>query len=94
MTFVCPRCKGPLLTQENAYTCEACNATYPVVMGIPDFRVFDDPWIEKEDDYAKAARIVSSPITTGPDVCMDTPAPPALIAGIERCGPRRSRDSV
>lgn len=58
MTFVCPLCKGPLAQATDAYRCAPCGRTYPVVLGIPDFRVFPDPWIEIEDDWAKARRLM------------------------------------
>ncbi|HKS05492.1 MAG TPA: methyltransferase domain-containing protein [Gemmatimonadaceae bacterium] len=57
--FVCPRCHGTLTRTNDAYTCEPCNARYPIVEGIPDFRVFPDPWIGLEDDRAKGARVAA-----------------------------------
>lgn len=59
LTYVCPRCKGALVTESEAYACAACAARYPIVLGIPDFRVFPDPWIEYEDDRAKARQIAA-----------------------------------
>lgn len=53
--FVCPRCKAPLSREaRDAYRCRACERRYPIVMGIPDFRLFPDPYISIEDDYRKA----------------------------------------
>ena len=57
LDYVCPACKGELERREGAYSCEPCQATYPVLVGIPDFRVFDDPYIDLEDDRSKAQRI-------------------------------------
>ena len=54
---VCPRCRGDLVTRDDAYRCGACDVSYPVVLGIPDFRVFPDPWIGLEDDREKARRL-------------------------------------
>lgn len=56
--FCCPICKGPVQQEPGAYRCDACDKRYPIVLGIPDFRVFPDPWIEYDDDYAKAQRLV------------------------------------
>jgi len=56
-TFVCPRCRGPLSSTSDAYACAPCAATYPVILGIPDFRVEPDPWISLEDDRTKAIRL-------------------------------------
>ncbi len=52
--FVCPACKGPL---EPEYECRNCARTFPVVHGIPDFRLFPDPYIGIEEDRAKAAHL-------------------------------------
>ena len=56
--FICPRCRGELECEESAYRCAPCAATYPIVLGIPDFRVEPDPWISLEDDRAKARRLI------------------------------------
>jgi 2-polyprenyl-3-methyl-5-hydroxy-6-metoxy-1,4-benzoquinol methylase len=40
------------------YECVRCRSGYPVVLGIPDFRLFPDPWIGFEDDRQKARRLV------------------------------------
>jgi ubiquinone/menaquinone biosynthesis C-methylase UbiE/uncharacterized protein YbaR (Trm112 family) len=52
--FCCPACKGPLRFQESEYTCLSCANNYPVILDIPDFRVFPDPYIDFEDDHKKA----------------------------------------
>lgn len=55
--FVCPRCHGTLQRASESYRCAACAAEYPIVLGIPDFRIFPDPWIGLEDDRNKARRL-------------------------------------
>ena len=35
--FVCPKCKSPLHSTENALHCSECNRVYPLVGDIPDF---------------------------------------------------------
>jgi ubiquinone/menaquinone biosynthesis C-methylase UbiE/uncharacterized protein YbaR (Trm112 family) len=57
LTFVCPRCRGPLQTRDAAYGCPACALTFPVVCGIPDFRLAPDPYIGIDDDRRKAERL-------------------------------------
>jgi SAM-dependent methyltransferase len=52
--YACPRCRGELAIQPDAYVCGGCQTRFPVVLGIPDFRVFPDPWIGLEDDREKA----------------------------------------
>src|SRR5215813_4844849 len=51
--FCCPQCKGDLEHPAEAYVCRPCDRRYPVVRGIPDFRVFPDPYIDYEDDHNK-----------------------------------------
>lgn len=43
--FVCPRCTCAIALDDGAtsYECKSCSATYPVVLGIPDFRLRRDP---------------------------------------------------
>jgi len=56
---VCPRCRGGLAVQLDAYDCNRCHVRFPVVLGIPDFRLVPDPWISLEDDREKARRLES-----------------------------------
>ena len=54
--FVCPACRSSLehhAAPDEHYACSACARTYPVVIGIPDFRLLPDPWIGIEADRAK-----------------------------------------
>lgn len=55
--FVCPACRGELETPPSAYACRACGRLYPVVCGIPDFRLAPDPYIGIEEDRRKAERL-------------------------------------
>lgn len=55
--YCCPRCKGTLSSLPDAYACAPCNVRYPIVLGIPDFRVFPDPYIGLVEDHRKGARI-------------------------------------
>jgi SAM-dependent methyltransferase len=57
--FVCPRCHGALDRAAESYRCATCAADYPIVLGIPDFRIFPDPWIGFEDDRNKARRLAT-----------------------------------
>ena len=60
LDYVCPRCRGELEVRRDAYACPGCGVSYPVVLGIPDFRVAPDPWIGMEDDRAKARRVIDA----------------------------------
>jgi ubiquinone/menaquinone biosynthesis C-methylase UbiE/uncharacterized protein YbaR (Trm112 family) len=53
VAFVCPVCRRPVAREADAYVCAACPRRYPIVLGIPDFRLTPDPWISIEDDRAK-----------------------------------------
>jgi ubiquinone/menaquinone biosynthesis C-methylase UbiE/uncharacterized protein YbaR (Trm112 family) len=55
----CPLCKQELEAREQAFSCPPCGRTYPVVLGIPDLRVYSDPYITVEQDYEKG-RIVQA----------------------------------
>ena len=39
--YACPTCKGVLKRTDEALSCQACPATYPIVDGIPDFILED-----------------------------------------------------
>ncbi|MBM3784753.1 MAG: methyltransferase domain-containing protein [Acidobacteria bacterium] len=53
MRYVCPKCKGEVVVADESYACGPCGLEYPVVCGIPDFRLFGDPYIDIEADRAK-----------------------------------------
>lgn len=56
----CPVCKGNLCEQtkdKEQLICEHCNKTYPVILGIPDLRVFPDPYIDFEADREKGRHV-------------------------------------
>jgi SAM-dependent methyltransferase len=64
--IVCPHCRGELrrTADERGDTpgqlaCAACHRRFPVVCGIPDLRIFPDPYITLEEEYAKARHLVS-----------------------------------
>lgn len=52
----CPACRGGLewgASSTSALRCSSCGQHYPVMCGIPDLRVFPDPYIDMEEDRAK-----------------------------------------
>ena len=55
--LVCPQCQGPLGSAPDAYHCEACGRRYPILCGIPDFRLEPDRYLSIEDDRAKGVRL-------------------------------------
>ena len=58
--FVCPACKGPLTVSPVAYACDRCPRTYPIVLGIPDFRLETDPFITIADDRTNQLIVVAN----------------------------------
>jgi SAM-dependent methyltransferase len=64
--IICPNCRGELqrVAEERGdatgrLVCLGCSRSFPVVCGIPDLRVFPDPYITLEEEYAKARHLVS-----------------------------------
>lgn len=55
--YLCPACRIPVTPQTAAWHCAACGRTYPVLCGIPDFRLAPDAWLPLADERAKAARL-------------------------------------
>lgn len=53
----CPSCRSPLLHEPDTYRCAACDRLFPIILGIPDFRLQPDPYISISDDRAKGLRI-------------------------------------
>src|SRR3970040_570659 len=52
--FSCPACGGALTADREAYRCPGCVRIYPIVFGIPDFRLAPDPYISFVEEYEKA----------------------------------------
>ena len=54
VALACPRCRTPLVETEGGsrLRCPSCDATWPVVAGIPDVSTEDDPFISRETDHA------------------------------------------
>jgi SAM-dependent methyltransferase len=55
--FVCPDCKAALKSAEAAYRCAHCDRCYPILFGIPDFRLRSDRYLTLEEERAKAGRL-------------------------------------
>jgi SAM-dependent methyltransferase len=55
--FVCPRCKGVLAADVSFYRCCHCENKYPVLFGIPDFRIRSDRYLSLEEERDKARRL-------------------------------------
>jgi SAM-dependent methyltransferase len=55
--FLCPTCRSPVDEGEERYSCAACGRDYPILFGIPDFRLRGDSYLSLEDERAKAGRL-------------------------------------
>ncbi len=53
MRLICPQCRGELRQEPDSYSCHHCRRQYPILGGIPDFRLAPDPYIDIEEDRAK-----------------------------------------
>jgi 2-polyprenyl-3-methyl-5-hydroxy-6-metoxy-1,4-benzoquinol methylase len=57
--FVCPACAGALEAAPERYRCPACARDYPVLFGIPDFRLRPDRYLSLEAEREKAGRLAA-----------------------------------
>ena len=57
--FVCPLCRGRLVIMPQGYRCESCQKNYLLHDGIPDFRVFPDPYLDFEEDYERTEIVLA-----------------------------------
>jgi SAM-dependent methyltransferase len=60
VTFVCPLCRGPLASPPDAFACGPCGRRYPLHDGIPDFRVFPDPYLGFDEDRARTQAVIEA----------------------------------
>ncbi len=57
--FVCPLCRGGLEILTDGYACETCRKNYQMHDGIPDFRVFPDPYLDFQEDYERTEIVLA-----------------------------------
>lgn len=50
LDLVCPACKSSLQLSPKSYECSSCRRTYPIVSGIPDFRILGDRYLSEDED--------------------------------------------
>ena len=53
----CPLCKGDLELGQELLFCAHCQRGYPIVLGIPDLRVYPDPYVTFEEDHFKGRQV-------------------------------------
>jgi ubiquinone/menaquinone biosynthesis C-methylase UbiE/uncharacterized protein YbaR (Trm112 family) len=58
IALVCPACRNPLAADHpGELRCHSCPRSFPVILGIPDLRLWPDPYIGIEEDRAKARHL-------------------------------------
>ena len=55
--FACPACGAEVEVDPASFTCAECARVYPVIAGIPDFRLRSDPYLGLEQEREKALRL-------------------------------------
>jgi 2-polyprenyl-3-methyl-5-hydroxy-6-metoxy-1,4-benzoquinol methylase/uncharacterized protein YbaR (Trm112 family) len=55
--YICPACKKRVVKDAQSFQCAACKKEYPILYGIPDFRLQPDPYLSLRDERAKAAHL-------------------------------------
>ncbi len=83
LRYVCPKCKAMLSEESEAYYCHLCQRRYPIFLGIPDFRLFPDPYISIEDDHRKGLALAE---------CYDDLGFPELVARYWEMTPATPRE--
>lgn len=57
LELVCPACRGVLERHGSDATdrldCTNCGHSFPVVLGIPDLRLWSDPYVDPDQDHSK-----------------------------------------
>lgn len=62
LELCCPGCRGELTETGDAepeFHCAGCDTRYPVILGIPDLRVFPDPYIDVDADRSKGRSLAT-----------------------------------
>lgn len=55
--FICPACRSSVELIDGGYVCAACTRAYPVLFGIPDFRLKGDQYLSLEEEREKAGKL-------------------------------------
>lgn len=55
--FWCPACGSPVYCAGQAYRCDVCIRSFPILFGIPDFRLESDRYLDLTAERAKAEQL-------------------------------------
>lgn len=99
LAFCCPACRGLVSSRSELYRCDACHLDFPILHGVPDFRLRSDRYLTLEQERLKAARLAEFARTHGFDDLLAfyysiTDDVPAELAGqysdYAKAGPERA----
>ncbi len=54
LPWCCPNCHGPLASGPDGFSCPRCVSGFPIIGGIPDFRVARATWVDVDADRIRA----------------------------------------
>lgn len=60
LNLCCPKCKGQIQRSAESYNCIDCSKDFPIMYGIPDFRLFGDPYLGFENDYSRTKLVAEN----------------------------------
>jgi len=55
--FACPACHSALGSNPGAFFCHVCSREFPILFGIPDFRLRPDPYLTLHEERSKAEKL-------------------------------------
>lgn len=55
--FVCPACRADVKRSDTHYACTRCRRAFPILFGVPDFRLRSDRYLSLEAEREKARRL-------------------------------------
>lgn len=57
LRFVCPSCRVGVRRDDMHYSCARCGRAFPILFGVPDFRMRSDRYLSLEAERDKAGRL-------------------------------------
>ena len=57
LRFVCPACRAAVEPGVDRYACSGCDRIFPILFGIPDFRLRSDRYLSLAEERDKAGRL-------------------------------------
>lgn len=55
--YICPACRSAVEGEVESYHCTGCKREFPILFGIPDFRLRGDAYLSISDERKKAAKL-------------------------------------